>query len=70
MLPAAVVHSKLTTPSLPKLRTSKAVVDRLVQTIANYLLTSSPDDQFASVGRSILRTQVQWHVEQNIPLEL
>lgn len=70
MVPAAVVHAKLTTASLPQLATIEAVVDRLVQVITNYLLTSGPEDQFIAVGRGFLRSQVQSHVEQNIPLEL
>lgn len=70
ILPAAVVHSKLTTASLPPLLTTEAVVDRLVQVITNYLLTSSPGDQFFDVGRGFLQSQVQSHVERNVPLEL
>lgn len=70
ILPAAIVHSKLTTPSLPKPSTSEAVVDSLVQAISNYLSTSSPDDQFASTGRPFLRSQVQSYVERDAALEL
>ena len=70
VLPAAVVHSKLTTASLPPLDTKEALVDRLLQVITNYLLTTGPEDQFISTGRAFLRSQIERHVEQNEPLEL
>ena len=69
-LPAAGIHSKLITPSLPPLADNEAVVDRILQIIANYLLTTGPDDQFISTGRALLRSQIKRHVEQNEPLEL
>ena len=70
VLPAAVIHSKLTTASLPPLATNEALVDSLLQVITNYLLTTGPEDQFVSTGRVYLRSQIERHVEQNEPLEL
>ena len=70
VLPAAIINSKLTTASLPPLANNEALVDRIVQIIANYLLTTGPEDQFISTGRAYLRSQVKRHVEQNKPLEL
>lgn len=70
VLPAAVIHSKITTASLPPLDTNEALVDRLLQVITNYLLTTGPEDQFVPTGRAYLRSQIKQHVEQNEPLEL
>lgn len=70
VLPAAVIHSKLVTASFPPLANNEAVINRILQIITNYLLTTGPDDQFVSTGRSFLRSQIERHVEQNEPLEL
>jgi hypothetical protein len=70
VLPAAVVSSKLTTTSLPPFTNNGAIIDRILQIITNYLLTTGPDDQFISTGRAFLRSQIERHVEQNEPLEL
>lgn len=69
-LPAAIVQSKLWTPSLPGLTTTDDVVDRLVQIIANYLLTTTPNDQFERTGRAVLREHVFSLVKRNEPLDL
>jgi len=70
VLPAAVVNSKLITASLPPFANNEAVVDRILQIITSYLLTTGPNDQFISTGRAFLRSQIEQHVEQNEPLEL
>jgi len=69
---AAGIHSnpKPITPTLPMLTDHEAVVDNILQIIANYLLTSGVDDQFISTGRAVLRSHIKRHVEQNEPLEL
>ena len=69
-LSVAGTHSKLFTPSLHPLIGSEAVVDRILQAIADYLLTTGPNDQFISIGRSFLRSQIKRQVEQNEPIEL
>jgi hypothetical protein len=70
VLPAAAIHSKLVTASLPPLANNEAVIDCILQIITNYLLMTGPDDQFISTGRGFLRSQIEQHVEQNEPLEL
>ena len=69
VLAATVVDSKLRTPSLPA-PTAADIVDRLTQIVSNYLLTTSPNDQFERGGRVVLSSQINWHVKQNVPIEL
>ncbi|KAF8320660.1 hypothetical protein DL93DRAFT_2224393 [Clavulina sp. PMI_390] len=66
---AALVHSKLITPSLPLPDALHSVVDQLVDIVARYLLTTGHNDQFAAIGRSMLRAQVEHFVEDNTQLE-
>jgi hypothetical protein len=68
--PVAGTHSKFFIPSFHHLIENEAVVDRILQAIADFLLTTAPDDQFISTGRSLLRSQIKRHVEQNEPIEL
>ena len=70
VLPAAIIHSKLVTASLPPLSNNEAIIDRILQIVTNYLLTTGPDDQFISTGRGFLRAQIERYAAQNKPLEL
>ncbi|KAF8322303.1 hypothetical protein DL93DRAFT_2223886 [Clavulina sp. PMI_390] len=67
---AALVHSRLITPSLPPPREPRAVVDQLVDIVSSYLLTSGPKDQFVTVGRNLLQNQVERYVANGDRLEL
>lgn len=67
-LAANVVDSTLLTPSLPAPFTDR--IEGLVRIISDYLLTTSPHDQFKHGGRQVLAAQLKWHVKQNVPLEL
>jgi len=70
VVPAAAVDSRLRTVSLPAPSTVEEVVERLTQIVSDYLLTTSPDDQFKNGGRDVLFLQIDWHVKQNVPIEL
>ena len=69
VVPAAVVDPRLRTVSLPSPCTVEEAVERLTQIVSDYLLTS-PDDQFKNDGRDVLFSQIEWHVKQNVPIEL
>ncbi|KAF8305232.1 hypothetical protein DL93DRAFT_2089639 [Clavulina sp. PMI_390] len=69
-LAATIVSSKLAAPSLPAPQTQLELVARVVSIIENYLLTTGDDDQFDHSGRKLLSSQVKWHINKNLPLEL
>ena len=69
VLPATVIDSILCTPSLPAPSTLVDIVERLTQIISDYLLIS-PNDLFKRSGRDVLSSQIDWHVKQNVPIEL
>lgn len=69
-LAATVVNSSLFPPSLTLPSTTTDLVERLTLIVSNYLLTTSPNDQFKHSGREVLSAQIKWHVKQNVPLEL
>jgi hypothetical protein len=70
VLAATVADSRLLTPSLPAPSTTTDTIERLTQIVSDYLLTTSPNDQFKHGGREVLSAQLRWHVKQNVPLEL
>ncbi|KAF8310285.1 hypothetical protein DL93DRAFT_2157882 [Clavulina sp. PMI_390] len=69
-LAAAVVSSRLISPSIPPPETQSEVVLRIVAIIENYLLTTGANDQFNQSGRKLLALRVNWHVSRDVPLEL
>ena len=70
VLAAAMVDSRLLTPSLPAPFTTTDTIERLTQIVSGYLLTTAPNDKFKCGGREVLSAQLRWHVKQNMPLEL
>ena len=64
-----VIDSRLRTPSLPAPSTVADIVERLTQIVSDYLLIS-PNDQFQRSGRDVLSSQIDWHIKQNVPIEL
>jgi len=70
VLAGTTVDSRLLTPSLSVPSTVTDTVERLTQIVSDYLLTTSPTDEFEYGGRQVLSAQIKWHVKQNAPLQL